>query len=108
MLIVTTPTISGYKIVESLGLVRGSTTRARFIGRDLVAGLRMIAGGEVKEYTKLLAESREQALQRMIADANSLGADAVVNVRFTTSAITSTAAEILAFGTAVTLEDAPK
>lgn len=104
MIIVTTPTIEGYKITETLGLVRGSTTRARFIGRDIIAGFRMIAGGEVKEYTKLLQESREQALQRMIADAQSLGADAVVNVRFTTSAITQTAAEILAYGTAVAVD----
>ena len=105
MIIVTTPTISGYKINESLGLVRGSTTRARFIGRDIVAGLRMIAGGEVKEYTKLLMESREQALQRMIADAKTLGADAVVNVRFSTSAMAAGASEILAYGTAVVVED---
>ena len=77
MIIVTTPTISGYKINESLGLVRGSTTRARFIGRDIVAGLRMIARGEVKEYTKRLMESREQALQRMIADAKRLGGQRV-------------------------------
>ncbi|RMG29963.1 MAG: YbjQ family protein [Bacteroidetes bacterium] len=103
MIVVNTPNIPGQEIAETLGLVRGSTTRARFVGRDIIASFRMIIGGEIDEYTRLLAESREQALQRMIQDAASLGADAVVNVRFTTSSIARNAAEILAYGTAVSL-----
>ena len=101
MKIYTTETIAGKEITESIGIVRGSTVRARNIGRDIFAGLKNIVGGEISEYTKLLADSREEALARMIKDAESVGADAIVNVRFTTSAVSQGAAEILAFGTAV-------
>lgn len=107
MILTTTDTIGGKRIVRNLGLVRGNTIRARHIGRDVLAGLRSIVGGEVVEYTKLIAEAREQALDRMQAEAKRMGANAVVGVRFTTSVIMSGAAELLAFGTAVVVEDAP-
>jgi len=104
MLVSTTFDIHGRTIAQQLGLVRGNVVRSRFIGRDIVAGLRMIVGGEIHEYTKLLAESREQALDRMIEHATSLGADAVVGVRFeTTDAGQGQATEVLAYGTAVKL-----
>ncbi|MCB0703777.1 MAG: YbjQ family protein [Saprospiraceae bacterium] len=103
MLIVTTADIPGKKIVEVLDIARGSTVRARNIGRDIFAGLKNIVGGEIKEYTHLMADAREQALDRMIADAETLGADAVVNVRFTTSMVMQGCSEILAYGTAVRL-----
>lgn len=93
--------IAGYTITETLGLVRGNTIRARHVGRDIVAGLRTIVGGEITEYTKMLAESREQAIDRMIAEASDMGADAIVNVRFSTSYVMGSAAEILAYGDAV-------
>ncbi len=101
MLIATTETIAGHDIIETLGLVRGNTIRARHVGRDITAALRNLVGGEVTEYTKLVAESREQALDRMVGEAEKLGADAVVAVRFTTSVIANGAAELLAVGTAV-------
>jgi uncharacterized protein YbjQ (UPF0145 family) len=101
MLIVNTETIPGKEIAQTLGLVRGSTVRARNVGRDIFAALKNLVGGEISEYTKLLADAREQAIQRMIEDARRLGADAVVNVRITTSAVTQGGAEILAYGTAV-------
>lgn len=104
MLYVNTETIAGKTIVESLGVARGSTVRSRNIGRDIFASLKNIVGGEIDEYTKLQADAREQALQRMIQDAQHMGADAVVGVRFTTSVITQGASEILAFGTAVKLK----
>lgn len=104
MQFVTTETIQGKTITASLGTVRGSTVRARNIGRDIFAGLKNIVGGEISEYTKLLADSREQAIERMLADAKNLGADAVVNVRFTTSQVMQGAAEMLAYGTAVKIE----
>ncbi len=104
MIITTTETIAGREISETLGVVRGSTVRARNIGRDIFAGLKNIVGGEISEYTKLLADSREEALHRMTQDAQKLGADAIVNLRFTTSAVMQNAAEILAFGTAVKLK----
>ncbi|MCY3927192.1 MAG: YbjQ family protein [Acidobacteria bacterium] len=104
MLIATTETIAGHDITQTLGLVRGNTIRARHVGRDITAALRNLVGGEVTEYTKMVAESREQALDRMVAEAEGLGADAVVAVRFTTSVITSGAAELLAVGTAVKLQ----
>ena len=104
MLIATTETIAGHDITQTLGLVRGNTIRARHVGRDITAALRNLVGGEVTEYTKMVAESREQALDRMAAEAETLGADAVVAVRFTTSVITSGAAELLAVGTAVKLQ----
>ena len=103
MLIVTQDEPADYEIVETLGLVRGNTIRARHIGKDILAGLRNIIGGEIIEYTKMLAESREQALDRMVAHAKRLGADGIVCVRFTTSAISQAAAELLAYGTAVKL-----
>lgn len=103
MITSTTETIPGRDIYESIGIARGSTVRARNIGRDIFAGLKNIVGGEIEEYTRLQAQAREQALQRMIQDAQRLGADAVVNVRFTTSMIMQGASEILAYGTAVKL-----
>lgn len=104
MILVTTESIPGYRVVEALGLVRGNTVRARNVGRDLMAGLRNIAGGEVTEYTKLLAEAREQALDRMTSEAVGLGADAVLTVRIMTSEVAEHAAEIVAYGTAVRLK----
>ena len=101
MILTTTENIPKKEIVEILGVARGSTVRARNIGRDLFAGLKNIIGGELSEYTKLQAESREQALQRMIQDGERLGADAIINIRISTSVITQGAAEILAYGTAV-------
>jgi uncharacterized protein YbjQ (UPF0145 family) len=104
MILSTTFDVPGRSIGQHLGLVRGNVVRSRFIGRDIVAGLRMIVGGEVHEYTKLLAESREQAMDRMTAQAQGLGADAVVGVRFeTTDAGQGQATEVLAYGTAVKL-----
>ena len=103
MIVVNTEEIPGKKITQSLGIARGSTVRARNLGRDIFAGLKNIVGGEISEYTKLLADSREEALNRMILDANRMGADAVVNVRLMTSAVMQGAAEILAYGTAVKL-----
>jgi len=105
MLITSTFDIADKTIVKTLGLVKGNTIRARHVGRDIMAGLRGIVGGELHEYTKLLAESREQALDRMIEDAQKLGADAVVGVSFSTSVMTQGAAELMAFGTAVLIED---
>ena len=107
MIVTTTESIPGNEIVEILGLSRGSTVRARNVGRDIFAALKNLIGGEINEYTKLQADSREQALQRMIKDAESLGADAVVNVRITTSMIMQGVAEILAYGTAVKLKHQP-
>jgi len=104
MLIVTSSTIPGKEITETLGLVRGSTVRARNVGRDIFAGFKNFIGGEISEYTQLLADSREEALQRMMMDAQKIGADAVIEMRFTTSAVMQGAAEILAFGTAVKLK----
>ncbi|MYA06668.1 MAG: YbjQ family protein [Holophagales bacterium] len=104
MLIATTETIAGHDITQTLGLVRGNTIRARHVGRDITAALRNLVGGEVTEYTKMVAESREQALDRMVGEAEALDADAIVAVRFTTSVITSGAAELLAVGTAVKLQ----
>ncbi len=104
MITTTTETIPGREIAETLGIARGSTVRARNIGRDFLAGLKNIVGGEIEEYTHLLADSREQALHRMIDDAEDLGADAVVNIRFQTSAVMQGCSEILAYGTAVKLK----
>ncbi|WP_027075932.1 YbjQ family protein [Maribacter antarcticus] len=104
MLYVTTAYIAGKEITASLGIARGSTVRARNIGHDLFAGLKNIVGGEISEYTELLAQSREQAIKRMLDDAEGLGAHAVVNVRFTTSQVMQGAAEMLAYGTAVKLK----
>lgn len=104
MLVSTTENVPGREISEIVGISRGSTVRARNIGRDIFAGLKNIVGGEIDEYTKLQAQSREEALQRMLQDAEKLGADAVVNLRFTTSMIMQGASEILAYGTAVKLK----
>ena len=105
MILTTTETIEGKKIVQTLGLARGNTIRARHIGRDILALLHNIVGGEIRDYTKLLAESREQSLDRMVADAQRLGANAVVGVRFATSVLMGGAAELLAYGTAVVIDD---
>jgi len=105
MLVTSTFDIADKTIVKTLGLVKGNTIRARHVGRDIMAGLRGIVGGELHEYTKLLAESREQALDRMIEDAEKLGADAVVGVSFSTSVMSQGAAELMAYGTAVLIED---
>ena len=104
-IVVTSPTIPGKKIVRTLGLVRGNTIRARHVGKDIMAGLRNIVGGEVTEYAKLLAESREQALDRMMVEAEGLGANGIVSLAFTTSVIMGGAAEMMAYGTAVVIED---
>ena len=104
MLLSTTDTIEGKTITKHLGLVRGNTIRARHVGKDVLAGLRNLVGGEITEYTKLLGESREQAIDRMIEEAKHLGANAVVGVRFSTSEVMTHAAEILAYGTAVVVE----
>ena len=101
MIITTTSAVPGNEITEILGIARGSTVRARNIGRDIFAGLKNIVGGEIEEYTKLQAQSREQSMQRMVKDAERLGADAVINVRFGTSMVMQGAAEMLAYGTAV-------
>jgi len=101
MIITTTDFVPNKEVKEMLGIARGSAVRARNIGSDILAGLKNIVGGEIEEYTKLQAESREQALQRMQQDAEKLGADAVINVRLNTSMVTQGAAEILAYGTAV-------
>lgn len=101
--IVTTESIAGATIAEQLGIVRGNTIRARHVGRDILAAFRNLVGGEISDYTKLMAESREQALDRMQAEAEQLGADAIVSVRFTTSMLAHGAAELLVYGTAVKL-----
>ncbi len=103
MIVATTETIPGKEITEVIGLVRGNTIRARHVGRDILAGLRNIVGGEIGDYTKMMAESREQCLDRMREEARSLGADAVVGTRFITSSLMQGAAELLAYGTAVKL-----
>jgi len=104
MIVSTQDQLAGYQVVETLGLVQGSTIRARHIGTDILAGLRNIVGGEVHEYTKMLAESREQSLDRMIANAEEAGANAVLCMRFSTSTVMSGMAEFLAYGTAVKIE----
>jgi uncharacterized protein YbjQ (UPF0145 family) len=104
MLIVNTEQIEGKRIVETLGLVRGSTVRAKFFGKDILAALRNLVGGEVKEYTEMLNDARDVAVKRMVDDAEKLGANAVVNVRFVSAQATQGAAELLAYGTAVRVE----
>ena len=104
MIVTTTETIPGREIVEILGIARGSTVRAKSVASDFMAGLKNFVGGELDEYTKLQGHSREQAMQRMIKDGEKLGADAIVNVRLTTSTITQGASEILSYGTAVKLK----
>jgi len=106
MIVVTTPDVAGSRVVEVLGMVRGSSIRTRHLGRDIMAIMRNVAGGEIREYTKMLGEAREQAVDRMIEEAQMLGADAIVAVRFQTSMVMSGAAEMLCYGTAVRLVDA--
>jgi len=103
---VTSDTLPGKRIVKTLGLVRGGTVRAKHLGKDIVALLRNLVGGEIPEYTKILAESREQALDRMIQDAHRLGANAVIGMRFCSSEISAGAAEVFVYGTAVVVEEA--
>ncbi len=104
MIIATSGQVEGKKVAKTIGLVKGSTIRARHLGRDIMAGLRGVVGGEITEYTKMMAESREQAIQRMVEDAEKQGANAIVGVRFTTSMVMQNASEILAYGTGVVLE----
>lgn len=101
MIITPSATIAGRTVTETLGLVRGNTIRARHVGRDIIAGLRNIVGGEIREYTKMMAEAREQAIDRMVEEATGLGADAIINMRFATSYVMGSASEILAYGDAV-------
>jgi len=103
MIVVNTETVPGHDIAEMLGLVQGNTIRAKHVGRDIAASFKNLVGGELTGYTELLSEARRQATERMIAQAEQLGADAIVNVRFTTSAVTAGAAELYAYGTAVLL-----
>ena len=105
MIVVTDNKISGKRVVRTLGIVRGNTIRARHLGKDVLAVMRNIVGGEVSEYTKMMAESREQALDRMVEEAEELGANAVIGTRFMTSMLMQGAAELLAYGTAVIVED---
>ncbi len=105
MIVTTTEQVPGRRIAQVLGVVRGNTVRAKWFGKDILASIRNVIGGELKEYSEMLTEAREQALQRMVAEAEALGADAVVNVRFATSQVVQGAAEILAYGTAVKLEE---
>ena len=103
MILSTTHSVPKREIIEILGIARGSTVRSRNIGRDILAGLKNIVGGEIEEYTQLQAQAREQAMQRMIDDAKKLGADAIIGIQMTSAMVASGAAEILAFGTAVKL-----
>lgn len=107
MIVTTTERVVGHRVIRVLGLVRGNTIRTRHLGKDIMAVLRGIVGGEVAEYTKLFAESREQALDRMIEEAADLGANAVIGVRFSTSMVMSSAAELMVAGTAVVVEEEP-
>ena len=104
MIVVTSSGIEGNKIAKTLGIVKGSTIRARHIGRDIKAGLRGVVGGEISEYTKLMAEAREEAIQRMVEQAEKMGANAILDTRFVTSMVMSGASELLVYGTAVVVE----
>jgi len=104
MILVTSDTIPGWRITKTIGLVRGNTIRARHIGRDIVANFRNVIGGEIRDYTKLMAEAREQALDRMVEEAEKAGANAIVAIRFTTEELMKAAAELLVYGTAVVAE----
>ncbi|MFH1688531.1 MAG: YbjQ family protein [bacterium] len=106
MILVTSEYIAGKKVVKTLGMVKGNTIRARHIGRDIGAALRNLIGGEVTEYTKLLAEAREQSIDRMVADGERLGANAIIQIRFSTAEMMQGCAELLVYGTAVVVEDA--
>ncbi len=103
MIIATAATIAGHRIVRTIGLVRGTTVRSRHVGRDLMAGLKTIVGGEIASYTTMMEEARAEALQRLVADAEARGANAITDLRFSTAAVMSGAAEVLAYGTAVTV-----
>jgi uncharacterized protein YbjQ (UPF0145 family) len=105
MILATVNEIAGKEIKEVLGLVRGNTIRARHVGKDIMAGFKNIVGGEITDYTKMLGESREQAIDRMTEEAKNLGADAIIGIRFSTSSVMQGAAELLAYGTAVKLRD---
>ena len=105
MIVVSSSTIAGKKITETIGMATGSTIRARHLGKDIIAGLKNLVGGEIEEYTKLMAEAREQALDRMVDHAQTLGANAIVDAQFTTSYLQGAASEVLVFGTAVKVED---
>jgi uncharacterized protein YbjQ (UPF0145 family) len=104
LILATSSTVAGKQIVTTLGMVMGNTIRARHLGKDILALLKNIVGGEIEEYTKLLAESRQQAVDRMVAQAQALGANAVVEIRFSTSYVMGSAAELLAYGTAVVVQ----
>jgi uncharacterized protein YbjQ (UPF0145 family) len=104
MIVSTTDSVPNREIVEILGIARGSTVRARNVGKDFFAGLKSLAGGEIDEYTKLQIQSREQAMKRMLHDAEMMGADAIINIRFSTAMIMQTMSEILVYGTAVKLK----
>ncbi len=104
MIVITSHEVAGYRITKTLGLVRGNAIRARHVGRDILALLRTLVGGEIREYVKLMAEAREQALDRMVEEAEELEADAIVGVRFSTTEILSGAAEMMVYGTAVMME----
>jgi uncharacterized protein YbjQ (UPF0145 family) len=104
MIVVASSTIAGKEVIKTLGMVKGNTIRARHVGKDILAALKTIVGGEIEEYTKLMAEAREQAIDRMVSLAEEMGANAVVDVRFSTSYIMGSAAEILVYGTAVVVE----
>ena len=105
MIVINTDQVPGKSISETLGIARGSTVRARHLGRDIFAALKNIVGGEISEYTRLLADAREEAMQRMEVDADRMGADAILNVRYTTSTVMQGCSEILAYGTAVKLSN---
>ena len=104
MIVVNTDFVPGKKTVKVLGLAKGNTIRARHVGHDIAAGLKNLVGGEIRDYTKMMAEAREQAMDRMVADAETMGANAVINIRITTSMIMQSASEILVYGTAVIIE----
>ncbi len=105
MILTPASSVSGLRVVKTCGLVKGNTIRARHVGKDIIAAFKNLVGGEIEEYTKMMAESREQALDRMVAEAREMGANAVLDLRFSTSYIMGMAAEILAYGNAVVLED---
>ena len=104
LITVTTDFVPGREIIEAVGVVRGSTIRAKHLGKDIVAGLRMLVGGEIKEYTEMLHEARNESMRRMESQAEKMGADAIINLRFITSQVMAGAAELLAYGTAVKLK----
>ena len=104
MIVVTTDYVPGHRVTEAVGIARGSTIRAKHVGKDLLAALRTLVGGEIKEYTEMLVEARNESTKRMVAQAEKMGGDAVINVRFVTSQVMAGAAELLAYGTAVKIE----